>query len=168
MKKAARWDGGSSPLARGTPPAPASKASLAGLIPARAGNTNSESRSNPSSWAHPRSRGEHELCPCIFHIAVGSSPLARGTLLSGFGERGCLGLIPARAGNTSACTGASTGAGAHPRSRGEHACRNFLTPSRLGSSPLARGTRVMVTSSVCAVGLIPARAGNTRRCHALA
>ena len=50
--------------------------------------------------------------------------------------------------------------GAHPRSRGEHAATLFSVGSRSGSSPLARGTHVLVHEGRGRVGLIPARAGN--------
>ena len=50
---------GSSPLARGTRKAALDKATLAGLIPARAGNTNNTEIYEFKDRAHPRSRGEH-------------------------------------------------------------------------------------------------------------
>ena len=93
---------------------------------------------------------------------VGSSPLARGTLEHRPHIKAAPGLIPARAGNTSF---PNDGAGipwAHPRSRGEHvqsAGRRVPSP---GSSPLARGTREGLVGGCSGVGLIPARAGNTR------
>ena len=52
---------GSSPLARGTPDGRRSASSCGGLIPARAGNTRLGVARRGSSWAHPRSRGEHDL-----------------------------------------------------------------------------------------------------------
>ena len=51
---------GSSPLARGTPRLPWTRRWRCGLIPARAGNTGAWSWSRSNSWAHPRSRGEHD------------------------------------------------------------------------------------------------------------
>ena len=57
--------------------------------------------------------------------------------------------------------------GAHPRSRGEHwALFQILTDGE-GSSPLARGTPNRTIDDIDTIGLIPARAGNTRAspCH---
>ena len=91
---------------------------------------------------------------------VGSSPLARGTLEHRPHIKAAPGLIPARAGNTSF---PNDGAGipwAHPRSRGEHLKIWSGPPVVRGSSPLARGTHVLVHEGRGRVGLIPARAGN--------
>ena len=72
-----------------------------------------------------------------------------------------MGLIPARAGNTSAGTSGAITSRAHPRSRGEHV--GLVSESLLvtGSSPLARGTHPCVSRPNSNQGLIPARAGNT-------
>ena len=91
---------GSSPLARGTRSRLAGLSRKPWLIPARAGNTRSSRLPMLRRAAHPRSRGEHALIRFASYCALGSSPLARGTL------RGCCAsctharLIPARAGNT--------------------------------------------------------------------
>ena len=50
---------------------------------------------------------------------------------------------------------------AHPRSRGEHSAMKKAARWDGGSSPLARGTPAGVTTIQGAMGLIPARAGNT-------
>ena len=50
---------GSSPLARGTLASTVDIEARAGLIPARAGNTDVKDRSINGDRAHPRSRGEH-------------------------------------------------------------------------------------------------------------
>ena len=112
---------------------------------------------------------------------LGSSPLARGTPPPGSDGVITIGLIPARAGNTSITRSARSSNGAHPRSRGEHdpipshtgrmtgssplargTLRRVLarTPQG-GSSPLARGTQEHITGQCLVRGLIPARAGNT-------
>ena len=152
---------GSSPLARGTRVAAGDLPEIAGLIPARAGNTRGVRYSRSVIGAHPRSRGEHG-CRCrTLKFGLGSSPLARGTLgmcvLLGCSS----GLIPARAGNTLAGTCEATTSRAHPRSRGEHQAPAGTTWKRTGSSPLARGTPELNPVPVAVVGLIPARAGNT-------
>ena len=135
--------------------------STPGLIPARAGNTEQMLGIQFVMRAHPRSRGEHVKTQILRVFSLGSSPLARGTLeLMGY-ESWPNGLIPARAGNTTAffLPGASTRA--HPRSRGEHQEPTPLKRSSTGSSPLARGTRCGGQAKVSRLGLIPARAGNT-------
>ena len=50
---------------------------------------------------------------------------------------------------------------AHPRSRGEHTRNIHRMIAPLGSSPLARGTRLDSHIAANRAGLIPARAGNT-------
>ena len=91
-----------------------------GLIPARAGNTVSSLCLRANSGAHPRSRGEHLENVLLVALAVGSSPLARGTLKVRKVEDPEGGLIPARAGNTYSDYSLKARNGAHPRSRGEH------------------------------------------------
>ena len=156
-----------------------------GLIPAHAGNTEKISSLNLTSWAHPRSRGEHVIPERRRGYPLGSSPLARGTrhrrhqspesnglipARAGNTRRvpppgvqggGVGGLIPARAGNTGVRFGVLMGAWAHPRSRGEHATGKGRSPWFWGSSPLARGTLVTHLCDNPLCGLIPARAGNT-------
>ena len=58
-------------------------------------------------------------------------------------------------------TFSTVGRGAHPRSRGEHTVSHSPLSSFRGSSPLARGTRVLAIFRGVSCGLIPARAGNT-------
>ena len=70
------------------------------LIPARAGNTGTTTTEREHDAAHPRSRGEHCLRIGVQTQALGSSPLARGTLQLGIVFTHPCRLIPARAGNT--------------------------------------------------------------------
>ena len=112
-------------------------------------------------WAHPRSRGEHNLRTPSKLFRSGSSPLARGTLALPPRRRPLRGLIPARAGNTSSRTRLLRPVRAHPRSRGEHLLGGVVKACVVGSSPLARGTHREGCYPARAGGLIPARAGNT-------
>ena len=91
---------GSSPLARGTHWFQLHNPGVEGLIPARAGNTTMKIIKSKTHRAHPRSRGEHIIWDMAYGIALGSSPLARGTRHSRRRVRLHGGLIPARAGNT--------------------------------------------------------------------
>ena len=70
--------------------------------------------------AHPRSRGDHGSHSSIGENLGGSSPLARGPLLSGKPRAATRGLIPARAGTTRTHSGEPETGRAHPRSRGDH------------------------------------------------
>ena len=151
---------GSSPLARGTRQSGAGKLTRRGLIPARAGNTGRVAVTGGVRRAHPRSRGEHRLSAHLYFDLPGSSPLARGTLTGGAPAICRVGLIPARAGNTCFRLSVRLASRAHPRSRGEHLKIWSGPPVVRGSSPLARGTHVLVHEGRGRVGLIPARAGN--------
>ena len=92
---------------------------------------------------------------------MGSSPLARGTREIELIYRAGSGLIPARAGNTWIVKPARSPPWAHPRSRGEHLADPNRKEAEMGSSPLARGTRLVSEPLPGGHGLIPARAGNT-------
>ena len=152
---------GSSPLARGTLSVLRLRATLRGLIPARAGNTVCGLCRPRGCRAHPRSRGEHSFFTIGIIALGGSSPLARGTQLSCCCRIPMLGLIPARAGNTPLRGSGSSSSRAHPRSRGEHGKTGGQEPAGQGSSPLARGTHEEFCVAGARFGLIPARAGNT-------
>ena len=153
---------GSSPLARGPHRSGGYRPRPGGLIPARAGTTPDSSLVDSIARAHPRSRGDHGLPVRAGPGQAGSSPLARGPHSVEFGGPGIGGLIPARAGTTR--TGARTGpgAGAHPRSRGDHSLSRLRLRLLSGSSPLARGPPHPQVQENPGRGLIPARAGTTR------
>ena len=93
---------GSSPLARGTRESTKQLRPARGLIPARAGNTQRWEHRARAGWAHPRSRGEHTAARGSVSVTAGSSPLARGTHDEDVSSLRNGGLIPARAGNTTA------------------------------------------------------------------
>mgnify|MGYP001689797688 CR=1 FL=1 len=136
---------GSSPLARG-------------LLQARDAKWS-------SALDHPRSRGVYPDGVIVDREHYGSSPLARGLrnrLGSGlFAHR----IIPARAGFTQCDSIPHPRGGDHPRSRGVYL--EMSTPSNgpAGSSPLARGLRDIIAYGSDGAGIIPARAGFTRRTH---
>ena len=91
----------------------------------------------------------------------GSSPHARGTQSRLPLPQGANGIIPACAGNTPATIFLPRCRGDHPRMRGEHTCTLWPSKTVEGSSPHARGTRVLVPTAPVPVGIIPACAGNT-------
>ncbi len=155
---------GSSPLARGALKRWQRLDCVAGLIPARAGSTTCGRWTIQTTWAHPRSRGEHHEGTSPSGENTGSSPLARGAPIRARAASSRCGLIPARTGSTTATATPPTGTWAHPRSRGEHH-RGLVVHAFLeqGSSPLARGAPNSSDLSASAFGLIPARAGSTIR-----
>ena len=152
---------GSSPLARGLPgghtPGPAGR----GIIPARAGFTRCGRPPSATGRDHPRSRGVYRDIQFHGRQAVGSSPLARGLLLAARNLGRRAGIIPARAGFTSAALSPDSAMRDHPRSRGVYP----NTPSGIhvivGSSPLARGLLGGRTAPAQEARIIPARAGFT-------
>ena len=131
---------GSSPHARGThsgsPWVPLDQ----GIIPACAGNTWSRCRAHPSRRDHPRMRGEHLSTCSVTSAKKGSSPHARGTLVTGADVVLFPGIIPACAGNTVRTPWRSCHTRDHPRMRGEHLEPDVWTSRVKGSSPHARGT----------------------------
>ena len=130
---------GSSPLARGLLVVVSGRVFSCGIIPARAGFTDTLSCHNRLVGDHPRSRGVYPArrarahqqhgssplarglpdAPVIVVDDGGSSPLARGLLFIGLNEGVSKRIIPARAGFT--CPA------------------RWSSPTRPGSSPLARG-----------------------------
>ncbi len=135
---------------------------MSGSSPLARGTLAQKSCNTWRGTVHPRSRGEHSRNNCVATAPTGSSPLARGTqrrraIVHVVGR-----FIPARAGNTPTPACASTASPVHPRSRGEHFLRLEGISSKCGSSPLARGTRIVGVVGRPHDRFIPARAGNTR------
>ena len=153
--------GGSSPLARGTRRAARHRSPRRRFIPARAGNTSQSSYLPSDVTVHPRSRGEHRNKRVLGGQIGGSSPLARGTPGSRAGCQSLRRFIPARAGNTGAGCQKNAHRPVHPRSRGEHLRPEVARRGAAGSSPLARGTRLVPVWRSKSNRFIPARAGNT-------
>ena len=151
---------GSSPLARGTRVDGYWGCRHRRLIPARAETTAAHAESRQCPGDHPRSRREHGSSARSTHRPHESSPLARGTLSAAEHLKDLVGLIPTHAGNIPVRHGRTSRRPAHPRSRGEHLSRPRAARSRMGSSPLARGTSGVPYSPPGVCRLIPARAGN--------
>ena len=160
-KPGATAPAGSSPLARGPRNRYLQGSGRCGLIPARAGTTE-RARFLAIIWgAHPRSRGDHPSTAPACDTTGGSSPLARGPPRGDRCSKCRRGLIPARAGTTKDFTAQLAAKGAHPRSRGDHLVSWTGLMALWGSSPLARGPRVLRLPQSPRPGLIPARAGTT-------
>ena len=158
---AGRW--GSSPLARGLRTMIAGQDRKVGIIPARAGFTSTPIPPYPSSQDHPRSRGVYPGRLAAEVAARGSSPLARGLREETIGVVVECGIIPARAGFTGPSRPWRRPRRDHPRSRGVYTGRTTSSSSRQGSSPLARGLQARGSEPRRCTGIIPARAGFTKR-----
>ena len=112
---------------------------------------------------HPRSRGVYRAPASPARSAVGSSPLARGLREQVSGDVVQGRIIPARAGFTRSWAVTMGVPRDHPRSRGVYFDEGDLNGALRGSSPLARGLRSPLSSWGTIRGIIPARAGFTRR-----
>ena len=93
----------------------------------------------------------------------GSSPLARGLLDDRRVGDAVVGIIPARAGFTHRRGVRRNRRVDHPRSRGVYSLVVCESVQLGGSSPLARGLREQLDWLRAAMGIIPARAGFTKR-----
>ena len=91
---------GSSPLARGLQAEAGLEGAAGRIIPARAGFTGAEAKSDAERPDHPRSRGVYVRAHLAGRASRGSSPLARGLLTGRLGLAGLARIIPARAGFT--------------------------------------------------------------------
>ena len=161
VEKLADWFTGSSPLARGLRSAKRIQDLLLGIIPARAGFTPAPAWSPCGRADHPRSRGVYRCGRRAGRGAGGSSPLARGLPEPEPGAGTCTGIIPARAGFTHAELGHDQRQQDHPRSRGVYSRRAWTRSAPAGSSPLARGLRLVRWARGVPRRIIPARAGFT-------
>ena len=154
---------GSSPLARGLPEKALPWITASRIIPARAGFTTANQISHVRVKDHPRSRGVYIRRRCAPSSTSGSSPLARGLPVHPPDHKVGAGIIPARAGFTSTGPRCPCRRPDHPRSRGVYSTCATLRLSIAGSSPLARGLRRETRHVNAHRGIIPARAGFTRR-----
>ena len=134
---------GSSPLARGLPLGHGCGGVSSWIIPARAGFTPRSSGGCSSAADHPRSRGVYGNPAAKVVGDRGSSPLARGLRRPGEHAARPWGIIPARAGFTRRRRRSAPWAWDHPRSREVYLAACLCLPCVLGSSPLARGLRLI-------------------------
>ncbi len=102
-------DGGPPPLARGTHVGEHQRPLDLRTTPARAGNTPRLHSDDVLLADHPRSRGEHIVCPRKSVMWAGPPPLARGTRLQRWPDAHPRRTTPARAGNTPSRPGALGG-----------------------------------------------------------
>ena len=110
---------GSSPLARGTRPQKGPSVEVSRFIPACAGNSQERYAEYRYKPVHPRLRGELKTVVNMPSTTIGSSPLARGTLVVHGVYRELRRFIPACAGNSSVRLERFWEVTVHPRLRGE-------------------------------------------------
>ena len=154
---------GSSPRMRGTLYRAYERIVEAGIIPAYAGNTSTQSATPRPRRDHPRVCGEHCWVSEYQMVQWGSSPRMRGTRQRRDDHRLLPGIIPAYAGNTCVRFAPSSASGDHPRVCGEHPDSPDSPSETMGSSPRMRGTQGYAVRPICRSGIIPAYAGNTLR-----
>ena len=152
---------GSSPRVRGKLQGRRHRKPPERLIPARAGKTGPRSPQRGPPAAHPRACGENLSGIGSTLNTWGSSPRVRGKRAELHSLLHELGLIPARAGKTSATLTHQTTPTAHPRACGENPTVGTGRPSTRGSSPRVRGKQSRGVAGHPCPGLIPARAGKT-------
>ena len=152
---------GSSPLARGLPASVRPGGGGHRIIPARAGFTPRLGRRRRHRWDHPRSRGVYTRPRPTATAGSGSSPLARGLPPRRPRHHRPDRIIPARAGFTPTPDRPGRSARDHPRSRGVYEAARRRPVQVGGSSPLARGLRLVLRGRRGGRGIIPARAGFT-------
>ena len=99
---------GSSPRGRGKLSSSFRLVRCGRIIPARAGKTPPSWRSRPSARDHPRAGGENDTTRRVSAGTSGSSPRGRGKPAQTTTARRSQGIIPARAGKTSARHALST------------------------------------------------------------
>ena len=176
-------DTGSSPLTRGTRENSSPHEFHGRFIPAYAGNSVLPAVCMRDRSVHPRLRGELYFSTLCLMQSSGSSPLTRGTHLPGLKQKDKDRFIPAYAGNSVSpasqasmrpvhprlrgelfdpSRSANSRFPVHPRLRGELQKNNHWQQSTSGSSPLTRGTRVLLYPSCLITRFIPAYAGNSR------
>ena len=99
-------------------------------------------------------------------MKAGSSPRGRGKPTWRLLIAQASGLIPARAGKTHVERTGEGAVQAHPRAGGENDLTSTGAAVKAGSSPRGRGKPALGEVVERGLGLIPARAGKTRRAQA--
>ena len=113
--------------------------------------------------AHPRACGDNNALAMQELGFTGSSPRVRGKQERRSRSRLGARLIPARAGKTYIESKNTAEVWAHPRACGENVKDDVGGPPAAGSSPRVRGKPCDAAPARRDLGLIPARAGKTRR-----
>ena len=135
---------GSSPRMRGTPGVRPARKPAIRIIPAYAGNTQTDHQWSARNRDHPRVCGEHHCRSSKYFSAAGSSPRMRGTLIWVRPNPSPVGIIPAYAGNTDSGKGCYHRCTDHPRVCGEHPCSPYPTEHCRGIIPAYAGNTLAI------------------------
>ena len=133
-----------------------------GLTPACAGKTRPDQVFLELAAAHPRVCGENRARDRDAGASAGSPPRVRGKRHPHDHTVCPVGLTPACAGKTVACSRVSSSGTAHPRVCGENSAQGDARCVRWGSPPRVRGKPVEGLADVVQGRLTPACAGKTR------
>ena len=134
-----------------------------GIIPARAGFTVITDAPERGGQDHPRACGVYLSNSPTTIMSIGSSPRVRGLLVRQLLRQIELRIIPARAGFTPSPSGGAWSRPDHPRACGVYLVLHVDVHTVSGSSPRVRGLHARPGHLVLRRGIIPARAGFTRR-----
>ena len=151
---------GSSPRLRGTESQSCQPRQKCRFIPAPAGNGLPPEPVPICRTVHPRACGERGLVQGVHHVAHGSSPRLRGTVLPSCCSHRVARFIPAPAGNGRESAKPGPVVAVHPRACGEREKWGRTQLPEYGSSPRLRGTVPNNLPTVDHQRFIPAPAGN--------
>ncbi len=154
---------GSSPRVRGAALGVANALPAPRIIPARAGSSRRRNRPRSRPGDHPRACGEQMVHDADSSPSTGSSPRVRGAADDLAELRRLDGIIPARAGSRADAHLTEHRRGDHPRACGEQMSSLYTADADLGSSPRVRGADRLPRCRALPRGIIPARAGSSRR-----
>ena len=151
---------GSPPRVRGTVPSLPQATAIAGITPACAGNSNSNSSSVKILGDHPRVCGEQAPILSAEELEGGSPPRVRGTAFSVLISVNRRRITPACAGNSWPRGPPLPGMQDHPRVCGEQGKSRCSIGHGIGSPPRVRGTADPNLKETTSGRITPACAGN--------
>ena len=133
-------------------------------IPACTGKTSLAVDKMQALTEHPRLHGENGPVSKALRRCGGTSPPARGKQLYALKPTFARRNIPACTGKTYRIAHGWPAHPEHPRLHGENLCRSCLCPRNVGTSPPARGKRLLHQSCTNPPRNIPACTGKTSVC----
>ena len=154
---------GSSPRVRGAEWNGLNVTVTFGIIPARAGSSCRMATTRAAARDHPRACGEQPLTYQRPALPLGSSPHVRGAVAQLEVVEHRLGIIPACAGSSRSARHRCGGRRDHPRACGEQLRDIWMRYGGGESSPRVRGAAFLVGAFRIHLGIIPARAGSSRK-----
>ena len=153
---------GSSPRMRGKQQRGGDIGRARRIIPAHAGQTESNQHAHDAVTDHPRACGANPGLEGPRAWYYGSSPRMRGKRAETVTVRGVSRIIPAHAGQTQSRQSQRPEHADHPRACGANRNTRIPTASAAGSSPRMRGKLGDPGGGVAARRIIPAHAGQTK------